>query len=429
MDSSSTHDFRANSTTGSSHSHSGPQQLTIGAGLSLEHAIAVVSARRAVGVDPPSSSPLESVFGGTDRLRRRYGEILDTLGFGPVTTPSRIIFSLPGMQLRDYGGPADAPAFVIVAAPFKRAYIWDLAPEASVVRQLSHWGFRPFLIEWAECHEQASFGLADYADRLPLAAVAAVAQRIGSHRIILAGHSLGGTLAALFAALHPRRFAALILLEAPTAFAHAGAFAPLVAALSAMDLRKLTALVPGSLLDLASVTASPVSFIAMRWLDGFASAGDARATIKHLRVVRWTLDEFPMPAIFVGEVVDQLYREDRFMRGTLSIAGRAANPAAITMPVLNVMRPESLVIPPEMIRPFHEKIPNQNKRLLRYDGESGVALRHLGVLVGPTAHRQLWPQIREWASGSEATPQTRTKRRGAAARRRYRRDRARRRLC
>lgn len=123
MDSSSTHDFRANSTTGSSHSHSGPQQLTIGAGLSLEHAIAVVSARRAVGVDPPSSSPLESVFGGTDRLRRRYGEILDTLGFGPVTTPSRIIFSLPGMQLRDYGGPADAPAFVIVAAPFKRAYL------------------------------------------------------------------------------------------------------------------------------------------------------------------------------------------------------------------------------------------------------------------------------------------------------------------
>jgi hypothetical protein len=44
--------------------------------------------------------PLEVAFGGVDRLRRHYGEILDTLGFGPVTAPSRIILSLAGMRLR-----------------------------------------------------------------------------------------------------------------------------------------------------------------------------------------------------------------------------------------------------------------------------------------------------------------------------------------
>ena len=134
-----------------------------------------------MGFDPPPTPPvLEAVFGGADRLRRRYGDMLDMLGFGPVTAPRRICFSLPGMRLRDYGGPAAALAFVIVAAPFKRANIWDLAPEVSVIRQLSQRGFHPFLIEWAECREQASFGLADYADRLPLAAIAAVAWRTGS---------------------------------------------------------------------------------------------------------------------------------------------------------------------------------------------------------------------------------------------------------
>ena len=145
---------------------------------------------------------------------------------------------------------------------------------------------------------------------------AVVARHTGSRRIILAGHSLGGTLAALFAALHPSCVAALVLLEAPTPFAEGGTFA--------------------------------------RWFDGLASAADPRASLNYLRVARWTLDEFPMSGIFLGEVVDQLYREDRFMHGTLSIAGRAATPAALAMPVLNVMRPESLVIPPEMIRRFHE---------------------------------------------------------------------------
>jgi polyhydroxyalkanoate synthase len=366
------------------------------------------------GFHPPPTPPLlEVALGGADRLRRCYGEILDTLGFGPVTAPSRVIFSLAGMRLRDYGGPTNAPAFVIVAAPFKRAYIWDLAPEASVIRRLSERGFHPFLIEWAECHEQPSFGLADYADRLPGAAIAAVARHTGARRVILAGHSLGGTLAALFAALHPRRVAALVLLEAPTAFAQAGAFAPLVAALPTASLTNLVALLPGSLLDLGSVTASPVSFIVTRWLDGLASAADPQASLSRLRVERWIFDEFPMSATFLAELVDQLYREDRFMRGTLSIAGCAANPAALAMPVLNVMRPESLLIPGGMIRLFHEKIPSRNKRLLRYDGESGVALRHVGILVGPEAHRELWPKILEWARGSAGPGQSKT-----AARRR-----------
>jgi polyhydroxyalkanoate synthase len=196
----------------------------------------------------------------------------------------------------------------------------------------------------------------------------------------------------------------LILLEAPTAFVHAGAFAPLTAILPAVDRSHLAAVVPGSLIDLASVTASPVSFIARRWLDGLASAGDLRATLNHLRVERWTLDELPVSATLLVEVVDQLYRKDRFMRGTLSIAGRAANPLALAMPVLNVMRPDSLVIPPGMIRPFHEKIPSRNKRLLRYDGENGVALRHIGVLVGPQAHREVWPRVLEWATEVAGTP-------------------------
>jgi polyhydroxyalkanoate synthase len=189
------------------------------------------------------------------------------------------------------------------------------------------------------------------------------------------------------------------------AFAQAGAFAPLVATLPTASLSELVALLPGSLLDLGSVTASPVSFIVTRCLDGLASAGDPHASLNHLRVERWILDEFPMSAIFLAELVDQLYREDRFMRGTLSIAGCAANPAALAMPVLNVMRPESLLIPGEMIRLFHEKIPSRNKRLLRYDGESGVALRHVGVLVGPQAHRELWPKILEWARGSAGPSQ------------------------
>src|SRR3954469_17538461 len=85
----------------------------------------------------------------------------------------------------------------------------------------------------------------------------------GGQRVLLAGHSLGGTLAAIFAALHPDRVRGLVLLEAPAKFGRAaGAFAPLVAvAPCAGALRAILGDVPGSFLDIASIAASPASFV------------------------------------------------------------------------------------------------------------------------------------------------------------------------
>jgi polyhydroxyalkanoate synthase len=336
-------------------------------------------------------------LGQSDELRRRCGDLLDLLGFGPITTPSRIVLSLPGMQLRDYGGPADALVFVIIPAPIKRAYIWDLAPGASVVQQLGGYRMRRFLVEWVDCAAQATLRLSDYADRLIEAAIDEIERRTGQSRVILAGHSLGGTLAAIFAALHPSRVRGLVLLEAPTKFADdAGAFAPLIAATPVGAVRRLFDVVPGTVLDLASVAGSPLSFLGARWLDRLASAGDPDALITQLRVERWMLDELPLSGGFLDDVIEALYREDRFLPGRLTIWGTTASAAALTMPLLSVMRPDSLVAPPTAIRPLHDAAPSADKRLLRYDGDRGVALRHVGILVGRRAHREVWPEILQW---------------------------------
>jgi polyhydroxyalkanoate synthase len=37
--------------------------------------------------------------------------------------------------------------------------------------------------------------------------------------------------------------------------------------------------------------------------------------------------------------------------------------------------------------------------LIRYPGETGIVLQHLGVLVGPTAFMELWPEITDWIKG------------------------------
>ena len=349
----------------------------------------------------PLPRALRDGFARSDQLRRACGAFLDTLGLGAVRTASRILHEEPGLRLHALGGSAAAPILLILPAPIKRAYVWDLVPEVSVVRRCLAHGLRVYLVEWTE-QAPADFGLERYADRLPLAALDAIAVETGRRRVVLAGHSLGGTLATIFAALHPRRVRALVLLETPLSFgAAAGAFARRVAATPVRSIRELFAAVPGSILDVASVGAAPASFVGARWLDWMATAGDPPRRLTHLRIERWICDEFALPGRLFEEVVELLYREDRFIAGRLAIAGRKAAPRALDMPILSTVRPKSRVVPPASIVPLHEAARHPRNRLVRYDGEDGVALQHVGILVGRKAHAEVWPEILKWIDGGD----------------------------
>ena len=86
-----------------------------------------------------------------DDLRRWQGRLLEWVGLGPVKTPSRVMFSERGVRLHTYEDSNRlGPVLVIVSAPIKRTYIWDLVPWASVVLRCIRNGIRVFLIEWAE---------------------------------------------------------------------------------------------------------------------------------------------------------------------------------------------------------------------------------------------------------------------------------------
>lgn len=330
-------------------------------------------------------------FVAVDEMRRWYGHGLD-LCLARTETPSQVVLEQSGVKLHDYGHEENCPSLLIIPAPVKKPYIWDLMPSVSVVLACRQARFRVYVLEWTETPPNGpNRGLAVYADELILECAKTI-----DGPTILAGHSLGATFATIFAALHPERVHALVLLEAPLSFSgHAGAIAALIRVGSATEgLRKVSAF-PGTVLNALSVTASPESFLWWRWRDWLLSANDPAALRTHLLVERWTLDEYLMPSALFADVVD-LYREDRFMRGTLHINGNTAMPENVTMPVLAVVDPESDVVPPSSVVPFLDALPDRNWTLLHYEGDTGVALRHVGVLVGRNAHRILWPEIFSW---------------------------------
>jgi polyhydroxyalkanoate synthase len=334
-----------------------------------------------------------------DAVRRWRGIAMDGMGLGARESSFRVVFEEPGVRLRLYDPvPANGPNILIVPAPIKRGYIWDLLPAVSVVRRLAESGFRVHMTEWTDPGEaEREFGLADYADRLIGDCLAAITKR-GEPKVFLAGHSLGGTLATLFTSLHADKVRGLVVVESPLRFGEgSGAFARIVAdAPPAATLREAFGNIPGSFLNLVSVRASPREFNWQRRADLVASLSDRKAFQTHLAVERWTLDEAPIAGRFFEELIERLYRDDRFARGDLLVGNRPAAPSGLTAPLLAVLGNDSEIIPPGAMMPVIDAAPAAVKRVLTYDGDVGVALQHVGPLIGRAAHETLWPEVTKW---------------------------------
>ncbi len=301
----------------------------------------------------------------------------------------------PYWRLRDYGGQSGSRSLLIIAAPIKRPYIWDLAPSASAIGHCLQLGFHVRLLEWLPAsHDTGNNGLDEYAHAI--SDCIATTGGGSAPKPFLIGHSLGGTIAAIYGALQSGSIRGLVLLGAPLCFPpEASRFRDALVSLVPQALPD-TAPFPGSLLSYMSALASPETFVWERLLDAALSAADPHAMEIHARIERWALDEVALPGKLVRQIVDELYRENRLCRGILEVDGARVGPATVAVPTLAVVNMADEVAPLSSVEPFLSALPAENAQIIRYSGEIGVCLQHLGILVGSKAHQQIWPQIASW---------------------------------
>jgi len=335
-------------------------------------------------------------FGVIDAFRRMQGDVLASFGFGPVESSYRVIASGPYWRLRDYDIVQRPRSILIVAAPIKRPYIWDLTPSVSAIRHCLEAGLRVCLLEWLPASEKTcNVGIAECTQAIS-AALETIGFQMENPKSILIGHSLGGTLAAIYAAAAPKTIGGLVLLGAPLCFrAGESQFRDALVNLVPAPVSDSDPY-PGSILSQASAAASPETFIWSRFMDAVFSAADRAAMDVYARIERWALDEVALPGKLVSEIVELLYRENRFCRGILNVEGRPIRPENLSAPTLAIVNTADSVAPLHSVRPISEALGPEKFRIIEYPGERGVCLQHLAMLVGRQAHAQVWPQIIDW---------------------------------
>ena len=353
--------------------------------------------------DPAESAPpnaaldiVRSSYGTVDVLRRAQGNVVAAFGLNPSECAYEVIASGPYWRLRDYGNPGQSHSLLIVAAPIKRPYIWDLSPSASAIRYCLKEGLHIHLLEWLfDFPSIGNNGLDE--------CVLAISDCVGKITVneygtkpFLIGHSLGGTLAAIYSAWAPSTVRGLVLLGAPLCFEpKQSRFRDVLVSLVPPTLPAAEPF-PGSLLSQMSALASPRTFIWSRLMDAALSFTDYQAMEIHARVERWALDEVALPGKLVHDIIQWLYREDRFFLGALTIRGTPIGPSTLSAPTLAIVNTADEVAPLASVKPFTDAMPANSTRLIDYPGEVGVCLQHLGILVGRMARTKIWPNIIAW---------------------------------
>jgi polyhydroxyalkanoate synthase len=287
-----------------------------------------------------------------------------------------------GARLLAVGGPADAPALVVVPSLINAPAVLDLAPGRSLIRHLAADGHRVFLVDWGPMRAgERRLGLAGLVSVRLMPLLAALPGPIR-----LAGYCLGGTLALAAGQLLGRRLARLALIAAPwhfDGFPDRARRDALETWRAVQPVGKTLGAVPVSLLNPLFWSLDERAVLAK--FEALARRPEGDPQLGWFAAVEdWANSGAPLTLPAARDLFLHGFGADRIGRGLWRVGGQLISPARIEAPILDAGAMRDRIVPP-------------SARLRRPDvARLAVAAGHVGMVVGSGAMQSLWEPLSNW---------------------------------
>lgn len=307
------------------------------------------------------------------------------------------VFSRGSVSLHRYvsEGPRRGEPVLIVYSVINQSYILDLCEGTSFVQHLLDAGLDVFMVEWGAASDRDA-SLDQTVSATLDACVSAIEQLTGHARIALFGHCIGGTFAAMYAALHPERVARFLALTAPfrasaegiTALATNPATFPVDQVLDGFGH------MPAKLIRYTFMALKPY-YELMKWRMFVQTLGDPDAMARFRVIDRWANDNVDIPAEVFRPFITEVMQSERLLRGEATLGGEAIDLSRITCPLLNVAAEGDWIVHPDGAFALGEVVPADAYRELVLPGG------HLSLILDPR-QRERWTELSDFLLSGHA---------------------------
>jgi polyhydroxyalkanoate synthase len=322
------------------------------------------------------------------------------------TTPADVVLRYGTLSLLRYRRqtPATrAEPVVFCYALVNRPYILDLQPGKSVVEHYLAQGFEVYMVDWGSPSlDDRGLTLEDYVRERLARVVEHVLHAHGSPALHLLGYCMGGTLAALFTALEPRRVKTLTLLAAPIDFSPRGSLINLWVSRKYFDVDRFIDVhgnCPGWFLQLCFLYTKPIQNLLEKYVAFYEQMEDPRFLSNYFAMDRWTNDNIPIAGEAFREFVKKLYQGNELVRGQLRLGERRVRLEHIECPLLLLTARNDHLVVPASTAGIKGHVASQDIKDMTIDAG------HVGLVVSAKAHKSFWPEAARWlAERSEEVP-------------------------
>ncbi len=283
---------------------------------------------------------------------------------------------------------------LMIYALINRPYILDLTPGNSMVEFLLKEGFDVYMVDWGTPGLEDSQQKFDdlVLDYLPdiFRSVQVCSQ---AERVSLLGYCMGGTITAMFAALHTELpIANLIFLASPIDFKEAGLFTNWLkpATFNVDKMVEVMGNIPPEAIDFGSKLLKPVTNFVSTYKNLWLNL-ENEEFVQNWRVINhWVNDGVPFPGETFRQWIKEFYQKNALVKKELFLRGRQVDLSKISCPVLNMVGTKDHIALPNQSEVLGSQVSSEDYELVR------VPVGHVSLTIGKQARKHTWPKVKEF---------------------------------
>jgi polyhydroxyalkanoate synthase len=281
---------------------------------------------------------------------------------------------------------------IISYAIINRYHILDIQPKKSWVRKIIESGIDTYMIDWGNPSNIDKYlDFDDYVNSYMDNCVEFVKKEAGVDSVSMQGYCTGGTIATIYASMHPRKIKNLIA-TAPvidgwkdtTVVSNVGKH---------IDVDKLVDVIgnmPPEFMYYCFSILKPFEQGIEKYYRFFKNIHDKEFVDSFLRVEKWLSETPPIPGELFRQWIKDIYQENLLIQNKMFVGGKQVDLKNITMPIFIQTAVGDHLVSPECSMPLYYAVASQDKTLRVYP------TGHVGMIASSFSQKQILPELIQW---------------------------------